>query len=170
MCYSFKVIKNSRLSEEKLKEIVEIKNQSWQYPFESQVKWLKNNLFDNDLHLLMYNGNSLVGYLDIVEVSVKIGENTEEMLGIGNVCVDKSYLKQGLGKKLVLRANEEIKKKNKKGVLLCQESLVGFYKKCGWSVVRYDTLEIKEEKAYCYIMLLQDEELTSDKISINRSF
>ena len=170
MCYNFEIIKNSRLPEEKLKEIIKLKNQSWQYPFSSQKNWIKNNLCDEDVHLLMYNENRLVGYLDIVEVSVSLDDKTIEMLGIGNVCVDKSFLKQGLGKKLVLRANQEITNKNKTGVLLCHENLVAFYKKCGWSLVKYSKLKINQEENSCYIMFLQENEILVNEVLINRAF
>lgn len=135
----FEFIDHYQLSANVLDDIISLKASVWDYSSNAHREWIKNNLEDQDIHLVLYDdADKLVGYLNIVELLV----NHEESFGIGNVCISPSLQGQKLGLLLMSLAKYYIRVKNKKGYLLCKDRVSAFYKKCGWR--RY-TGQIKRE-------------------------
>lgn len=165
-----KTIKNRLLQSDERMKIIELKNQHWEYPIESQLAWMKKNHKRNDEHLLFYRDNELIAYLYIAEVVVKLDKKRITALGIGNVCVSKTEKGTGLGKEIVLFANELIQKRNKLGILLCKDTLVGFYQKCGWESVKADEVYLLKDEYSREVMLLGASEKEYKSIVIKRSF
>lgn len=126
------IIKNKNISLEKLKEIILLKQEYWNYCYEDQVKWIKENLQDNDLHFLLYTEEELTAYLNIVEIKISSELKQEKFLGIGNVCVSIKKRKKGFGKIIIKEVNKFINKSNIGALLLCKNSLIPFYSKCNW--------------------------------------
>lgn len=141
----FEVIKNQDLKVEKLTKIISLKEQYWKHGNESQVAWMKNNLKDNDLHVLMMNNGggeyNLIAYLNLVNIIADVDEVSYKCIGVGNVCVDKAHEHDGFGQKLMNFANQFIKNNDSCGILLCKPMVRGFYRKTGW-------IEICPEEAY----------------------
>jgi len=128
------IIRNSDLNNKQLQDVIKLKKQSWNYSNESQIYWIKKNFNDEDLHQLFFIKTTLIAYLSITKVLVNINNICIEFLGIGNVCVDKRYKGVGIGSECVRKVNKYIITHNKPGVLLCNESLIPFYKKNGWEL------------------------------------
>lgn len=147
----YELIKNCKLSDNQRRQIIEIKQQYWEYSYESQAKWISENIGPDDLHLIAYVDCSPVAYLDIVNVSVQLNHTDYCMSGIGNVCVDRNHLGKGFGKSCVNKANDIITSLKSPGVLLCHDNLVTFYQKCGWILFNSSDTEMFIGKSeYCH--------------------
>ena len=170
MSESVLCVRHDELDEATLEDIVAIKSEHWAYPAESQKKWIRENIKADDLHLIVKEDCDTVAYLSICNVELIIDGKKENALGIGSVCVSKKYLGMGKGKRIVLLANEQIKKKNGLGVLLCHDALVDFYRRCNWGSVYYDKAVLAEKDFNDNIMLLQDFDIRVKEIIIDRNF
>ena len=134
-----KVIHHKDIDKNSLLEICKIKSVFGDYTIESQVKWIKENINDNDIHFLLYNSEKLVGYLNVVIVDVKVDNETEKVYGVGNVCVNNKG--KGVGKELMQELNNFIVEKGKMGLLFCKENLINFYTKCNWETINLDSIK-----------------------------
>lgn len=151
--------------------IAKLKDQHWNYGIESQINWMDNNLNDSDVHLLgIDNSNSIVAYLTISNVQIEFNSKKYSMLGIGNVCVDKSIEKLGYGRRLIHKANEYITEIGQNGILLCKDSLVEFYKKCDWVECLYQEAFICNNVYSKNILLYPSLGENITIIRINRNF
>ena len=131
----FEVIEHAHLTDSRRDLIIELKQNYWKHDYESQKKWMAENLRPDDVHILMYDGESLIAYLTVSQIEVGLDGIKKKMLGIGNVCVKKDHSGTGLGKKCVLYANDYIVGQAAPGILLCHDHLCGFYSKCNWVTV-----------------------------------
>ncbi len=130
---NFDFIKHSECSEKILNDICVLKKQHWDYPLDTQRKWLQENIADNDVHLLIRNSKgNLIAYLSLVEIEVAHSNDIIDMLGVGCVCVDKRSIGKHLGLLLMNLVDFYLKKNKRQGILLCSDNLVNFYSKCGW--------------------------------------
>lgn len=132
---NIKIIRNSEVDNKTLQKICNIKSISWEYSFEEQKKWIRDNLTENDTHVLLENKGVFVAYLNLVQIKLsnKNGR-TFRAIGIGNVCVITQN--KGYGSTLIKLINEHFIAENKIGVLFCKKDLVNFYLKNGFKVER----------------------------------
>lgn len=163
-------VRQGDVSEETLKEIISLKNQYWVHPYESQKKWIEENLCDDDIHLLLRIDQISVAYLSICHVKITVDGTPCDMLGIGNVCVGREFAGKGLGRAIVLAANRIIMDKGHPGALLCHDALVGFYGRLGWKLLTYDTATLAGRAYEDNVMLLQDSEQHAISVDINKNF
>lgn len=166
----FKVLRHGDLNFESEKDIIAIKQEHWNYSNASQKEWLRSNLKDDDMHLLLYVDGQLSAYLNLVNVAVCIDEKKIDALGIGNVCATKCKIGKGYGRKIVQRANDIIKEKNKIGILLCKESLEGFYSRLGWKKIRCDDVSVADKDFDKTIMLINSSIAETERLKIDRNF
>jgi predicted GNAT family N-acyltransferase len=89
-------VKHKDLSKENLFEIINLKNQHWNYSVEQHKDWIQSNIDNDDYHLLLYNDeNNLTAYLNMISILIiNESEKYTRGLGIGNVCVDKTKKKR----------------------------------------------------------------------------
>ena len=147
-----KIIKHSDLNNELLLEICSIKNIAWPYPLESQKQWLRNNLIGSDIHLLLYNEDILIAYLNLVNVEVVIDKNKVKALGVGNVC--SSVRGKGYGADLMRAANNYILQCKKSAILFCNRELLNFHQKYDWIAVDRDSIDLPNIKAQTFEVML----------------
>ena len=125
------------LSDELIDKIAYLKKQAWSYPFEEQVRYLKN-LLPGDQHFLSFHGQDVIGYLRLTERKAKAAQENFRAAGISTVCVDKHYRRKGFGRALVKEATVYIGRKHFDfGLLFCPERFEDFYKRCGWQRTSY---------------------------------
>lgn len=117
-------------------EIVDLKNKVWPYPFESQIKWIKDNIHPEDIHLILKENGSLMGYLNLCKVIVGNNNQNDIYWGIGNVCVDPLVQGKGLGNIIIKEANQFILNSKSRGILICKDRLVSFYARHNWQIVQ----------------------------------
>lgn len=128
--YSIQLIRHKNIDVSTLDRVIALKQSAWPYPKESQQSWIQANLKDDDLHVILMEGDKDVAYLNLCAVHCEINGVETKCLGIGNVC---SYIKgQGYGNKLMKYTNEWLKENNQTGLLFCHERVALFYEKCGW--------------------------------------
>ena len=166
----FKFLSHCKLHSELEKDIIALKQQHWHYSYASQTEWLHSNLNKDDMHLLLYVDGQLTAYLNLVNVSVSVGDKTISALGVGNVCVAKCKTGNGFGHKIVQKANEIIKEKNKVGVLLCKENLEGFYAKLGWHKIPCKKMSVANKDYDKTIMLFNSSVIEAEQVTVERNF
>ncbi|WP_419237892.1 GNAT family N-acetyltransferase [Photobacterium leiognathi subsp. mandapamensis] len=134
--FNVQIVKHGNISKEILITICNIKSIFGDYTLESQIKWLEDNLLNDDLHFLIYYKEKLVSYANIIKTELEVEGGKINVYGIGNVCVKEKY--KGYGKILMSKVNEFIKHNNRSGILLCRKELVNFYNKNGWKLLTGD--------------------------------
>ena len=167
--------RNDSLTEKQKETVIALKQQHWPYPYESQKRWMDENLREDDLHILGYINDELVAYLNLIRVDVLCDSETLPLIGVGNVCVSSSYLKRGLGKELIKYVNVYFENHDICGILLCKDSLVSFYQKCNWkSVANNKHILLCEEPYHHHVLLSREAEYSkfeqSSEIRIRRNF
>ena len=166
--FKTKFVRHSDMKSDEIQKIISVKQQYWDYSFESQMKWINDNLFDDDYHLWFeLNTGEIIAYLNIVNLDVRVDESNKRLLGIGNVCVDKNVLGNGLGKLLMQTANYYIKNTNEVAILLCKKHLLGFYQKAGWHVYNGDMML---QKVIFKDIVMFSKVFHCSSIFINRNF
>ncbi len=116
-----------------IEKIIKIKKHYWGYSEQEHKKWLQQNVNEDEYHLIIIgSSNEVVAYLNIVRTSITYNSIKENVIGIGNVCVDKKYSGQGLGKLLMNVCNFYLNNFDNRAVLMCKSDLTSFYEKSGW--------------------------------------
>ncbi len=132
---TYSLVNHSNISAEQIKKIIDLKKQHWNYSEDEHLKWISQNINNNDYHLMVYNNvnNEILAYLNLVEVFITFDESSPiSYLGIGNVCVNKFLNRNGLGLLLMQITNFLLKQLNKEGCLICKPHLHNFYSKSNW--------------------------------------
>ena len=111
-----------------------MKNKVWQYPYSSHLEWFKNNIKSDDIHLLLWDEDNLIGYMNLVNVRGSV-----DSLGIGNVVISPDRQGQNLGLLLMYLCDYYLSIVKLPGILICKDKVLGFYKRCGWEIFERDT-------------------------------
>lgn len=131
----FNFIKNSQLTDSEIQNICTLKSEHWPYNLESQKAWMSENFTENDIHLVLYKEEILIGYLSLKLFKMKDSLDKDiSALGLGSVCVKQSEKGKNFGLLLMYLANFYLHSEYVMGVLLCKKELVAFYQKCGWKL------------------------------------
>jgi len=166
--FKIQLLENSRISDKVRDKIIHLKQEYWDYPYESHLKWMEENIREDEYHLIITDSmDEVIAYLNIVNVSLTLNNSGEEVMGVGNVCVKKSYSGQGIGRLLMGISNYYINSFGKRGILLCKQPLINFYEKCGW--MKYEGEVFLKDKKYDGAVMFT-EYLNIPKISIEREF
>lgn len=139
--FRYLITNNADVSQDLKHEICLVKRSFGQYTQESQIKWMAENLRNEDLHFLLYYNESVVAYCNLVERVLTCDNETIEVLGVGNVCSVTSG--QGFGAALMLHVNKYMKNVSRVGLLLCKENLVSFYGKFDWHLISVSEVTCK---------------------------
>lgn len=170
MNLTWKIVPHIKLLDCEKKEIAELKNMHWSYGIDSQMNWMNDNIKDFDLHLMGSNEKQkLVAYMTIVRLSVSFDGGKEDALGVGGVCVNKNIEHRGYGRCLVQEANNFISQEGLKGLLLCKDGLVDFYKKCGWQNVVFSEAYVAD-KPFSYRIMAYPNLIGCQSVLIDRNF
>lgn len=140
-----KIFQHAGIADKDLHQIAKIKSLRWNYSEEEHLQWMKDNLLENDHHLLMFSNDDLVGYANLFEIKVNVNDQSAILIGIGNVSTSESG--NGYGEILMKNINEIIMTQNRNGVLLCKDHLVPYYEKYGWKLVDKDTVKSEQLKS-----------------------
>ncbi len=151
--------------------IAKLKDQHWKYGFKSQIRWMKENIRPDDLHLVgevEINGKiKIQAYSTLSNIRVIIDGKTYKFIGIGNVCVEKDVQHSGIGMQLMDVVGKYLDEEN--GILLCKDALVNFYEKNGWKFVYYQQATVGERDYKNQIMLFK-RDCKCKSIIISRNF
>lgn len=136
-------------SSAQMKEIIKIKQQAWDYADDRQLKWIKENLKENDEHVLLFADDVLCAYMNLVNVRIIVDGKEYDAIGVGNVCVAKNKRGMNYGALLLHSVNTVIKERDSVGILLCKDALTGFYRKAGWNEIGKDVSITVAGKDFC---------------------
>ncbi len=131
--YCFNLVTHEELTSSELDSICNIKGIFGSYTMEQQIEWIECNIEPLDKHLLMYLGNKLVGYLNLINIELTIDSLPVKGVGIGNVCVSEQG--KGFGAELMNYLTRLLTKENWIGMLFCNKATVKFYNKYGWDLL-----------------------------------
>lgn len=134
MKFTTSLIKHSDISEDELTEICKLKVIRWDYTLEQHKKWMSDNIQPNDYHILVKDAEKLIGYTNLVDITVIINNDKVKARGIGNVCTSETG--RGFGNLLMENVNIVVKQNKWLGVLLCKDQLVTYYQKFGWILLK----------------------------------
>ncbi len=135
-------IKQSGLRDSDYDKIINLKSQYWKYAYESQIKWINDNICDDDIHVLLYDHNHAAAYLTICHLECIMDGRENKAYGIGSVCVDQMLRGRGYGIRLVKKVNEMLIEMDEYAFLLCRPELISFYKKCGWYEIKSNKIMV----------------------------
>lgn len=140
-------IKHSDLTTYYLEEIVKIKAIAWpNYSYAEHSEWIEANIKNSDIHVLYLHRNTLLSYLNLIDIDndISVDEINSFGFGIGNVCARERG--RGWGKNLVKAVNEYLDRNNKLGLLFCKELLVKFYIDNDWMLINDNKLTLSQIK------------------------
>ena len=168
------IIKSTNdLSKNEIEKIIYLKMQFWDYSFNKQKIWFENNINEDDLHFLVFNDDRLLAYLNAIKTYAIIDGKKINIIGIGNVCVDSEFQKNGIGHFLMRSVNNYLISNSLFGMLLCKDNLIDFYKKLDWVLLHPQQVAIGEIEFYHNVMAYQMSNIAShniSKIEIERNF
>ena len=133
------IIKHRDILFRDLLRAIAVKSVAWPHPLESQVRWIVDNIDDNDEHVFLKEGSQDLAYMNLVCISFTANDTDFMAYGIGNVCATEKG--KGYGRELMNRVNDYLKEKRICGLLFCRDALVPFYKLYGWEEVTRDVCE-----------------------------
>jgi len=140
-----KILKTKQLSKKIINKICLLKNQEWNYGFNSNLKWFTNNIYDDDINFLLFNNSKLIAYnclrkRNFYDASRKIKK--KKIFIFDSLIVKKEFRKKGISKKLLLFNNLYLKKHKLISFLLCQNNMKNFYNKYGWKILKINKKNI----------------------------
>lgn len=133
-------IQHDKLTQPLLDEIINVKTAAWSYSYDEHYKWIKSNLKNSDIHVLLYDGNTTLAYINLIEILLDIDLVELNGFGVGNVCaIEKG---KGWGKELILQVNMFLIENNKVGLLFCKNELIKFYIENGWIITSSEQIKL----------------------------
>ena len=129
-----------KLDTSDIKKICILKDTQWNFGVKSQLKWFKENIKPNDVHILLEIDNNLIGYtllrkrtFTIKANSKNFREREREYWLFDTHIVKKNFRRMGYNKILMKESAKIIKKKL--GLLICSDNLIKYYNKFKWRVI-----------------------------------
>lgn len=127
-----KKINHCDINDKKLTEIIDLKMTVWNYDKESQLKWIYNNMYTNDVHYMMYDNGLLIGYMFICNINITVKDDLKNVYGISNVCIRKNYQNRGYGSIFLNKINNLYK--NNPIILMTTKKNIHFYEKANFQL------------------------------------
>lgn len=136
--YSLETICHENIEHSRLLDVIKMKSSVWDYPLESQIQWMYENIAPSDIHCILKDDGIDVAYLNLVNIALDIDGARYSGFGVGNVC---SLVKsKGYGSVLMEMTNLYIKQQTRIGMLFCKSSLLAFYSRFDWKRILRDHL------------------------------
>tara|TARA_Y100001970_G_C14221575_1_gene852986 strand:+ start:80 stop:592 length:513 start_codon:yes stop_codon:yes gene_type:complete len=163
---TLKSIKNKNINKIILNKIIKLKIEEWNYNKKLQLRWIKFNLEDEDLHNLLYVNNDICGYTCLREKAFFLKNRNKKIYYFDTFIIKKKYRSKTINKKklsdILMRLN--IKKINQKcglAILVCNKKLVKFYKKYNWK--RSNAFKINKNRKYVRMIFNQKKLILKNK-------
>ncbi len=121
------------LNVQEIQELCAMKEQHWPYSLAEQQRWWNENSDPTDLLVRLFDKGHLRAFLRLRAYEVICGNNVYPAKCATEVSVDKSFIRKGIGRRLMC---ETIRVINREGIplgyLLCTSAQEQFYVKSGW--------------------------------------
>jgi hypothetical protein len=164
---AFKSANTKKLKKKEIISICKLKNTQWKYGLKSQLKWFNENIKNNDIHNLLYLGESLVGYNLLRKRKFLFKGKFFFYLYFDTIIVLKKYRKMKIGKLICQFSAKIIKKAKLHSILICQNELLKFYKKYEWEKIakkNFNILDHEYPKDYSAMSFNQTKTISKNKI------
>ena len=136
---------------------VAIKSIAWPFPLESQIKWIVDNMQDEDQHVFLKEGDTDCAYMTLSPVSGLMNGVPTSFMGVGCVC--SATTGQGFGKLLIVNINKFLFDNNQRGLLFCKENLLNFYGKYDWKLIPSDKVHFEKSHKNVFTMVYNVEDI-----------
>ena len=131
--------KTKNLSPFTKKKILYLKKIHYKFSLNSQKKWFKENVNDNDIHIVLMVDKNVIGYNLLHENKCLIESKKKKVLNtifiFDTLIINKNFRNMGLTKILMEKSNKIINAKKKLSILVCYKNLIMFYKKFDWRIL-----------------------------------
>ena len=134
--------KTKQLKKKQIRNICKLKNTHWNYSYKLNLEWFKKNVKSYDIHNLIYYKSVLIGYNLLRIRTFYLKKTKYKYFYFDTLIVEKKYRNKGISHFLMQLNNHVIEKNNKISFLICSDSLINFYKKCGWKVLSKKTFSV----------------------------
>ena len=131
----FKSILTKKLSNAQINKILSLKRQVYKFSISSQKNWFNKNMNFNDINNLLIFKNKIIGYTALRLKGCNINKKKKTILIFDTFLVERKLRKKGFGSELMHFNNSVILKKNLGSVLLCNKSMIKFYRRFGWKII-----------------------------------
>ena len=132
--YNCEVILHSNLDRENLNNIVQLKKQEWNYNINSQKKWIKNNIKNNDIHILLKLDSKIIGYTMLRILKKNNFSNNKKIIYFDTHIIEKKFRGKKISFFLMQEAIKQIKKRKVLAILRCKKKLEKYYKNYKWEI------------------------------------
>tara|TARA_B100001250_G_C19698826_1_gene743853 strand:- start:70 stop:537 length:468 start_codon:yes stop_codon:yes gene_type:complete len=139
-------LKTVDLNKNLIEEILRLKDTHWKKGITSQRKYFKENVYKNDLHLLLYFNDSLSGYVLLRNRKCTFKKKNIPYFHFDTLIIKKNLRKKELSSFLMNFVGNFIKFKNSISILYCSNKVVKYYKKFGWKKGNYRDFILKIKK------------------------
>lgn len=153
------------ISPKELKEICLLKNEKWKYGINSQLRWFKQNINKNDICNLLKIKGKIIGLTILRRRSFKIKLKKSKYFLFDTLIISKKFRKKKLSSILMTLNNFVILENNLLSLLICDNRLIKFYEKFGWSRLSNKFFEIKDYDLRTNVLTInQNYKVTRKKI------
>ena len=150
------VSKINKLTNERIFQIIKLKDSHWNKGLVSQKKWFKKNIKSNDIHIfLLDTQKQLIGYNLLRRRNFftdhRLKKN-KECLYFDTLIIKKKYRGLNLSKKILFKTHEISKKKKLPMILICKKKTVKYYEKYGWLLLDKNNVHFLDHKFDTFAM------------------
>ena len=121
------------------KKILNLKKIHYKFSLNSQKKWFKENVNDNDIHIVLMVDKNVIGYNLLHENKCLIEYKKKKVLNtifiFDTLIINKNFRNKGFSKIIMKKSNGIISAKKKLSILVCYKNLTKFYKKFHWRIL-----------------------------------
>ena len=135
-CMNLYSKKTSKLSKIEINEICKLKNSHWKYGIISQKNFFFKNVGLNDIHNLVIMEKKIIGYTLLRQWKISFSKSQKRYLHFDTLIINKNLRGKKISKKLMELNNNIIRKKKSFSILLCEKSMIKFYKKFRWKILQ----------------------------------
>lgn len=62
------LIKHQDVTDQDIKEVIDLKSKQWSFSLDKQIQWIKNNIKNSDFHMLLLLDKKSVAYLNLIDI------------------------------------------------------------------------------------------------------
>jgi hypothetical protein len=129
-------VKTKNLQKKYINQILSLKNKHWKHTIASQKKFFKDNINEEDLHIILLNKNKLTGYVCLRKKKYLTKNKIKKYLHFDTLIIEKYSRQMNYSNLLMNFTNKIIKNLSCFSILYCKKNLISFYKKYGWEIAK----------------------------------
>ena len=88
-------------------KVIRLKQQVWKNNFFSQFRWIKSNLSDYDIHIMLKVNSKLIAYSSLIKDKIYVDNSIIDCYIVSNVIVDINH--RGMGFSSILLNSIDLK-------------------------------------------------------------